>query len=101
MDKMLPTSRCKGSGRMDASPIFKVVRLMEGAKVYSKSSCPWCDKAKALLDHKGIAYVEIDIEADPSAKEMLKDKGLKTVPQVWFGATHIGGYDDLSKQLNK
>jgi len=64
--------------------------------MYSKSWCPYCDRARALLRLKGIAFEEIDIEALPERRaEMIQRSGRRTVPQLFIGERHIGGSDDL------
>jgi glutaredoxin 3 len=66
-------------------------------RIYVKAWCPHCAAAKRLLEHKGIRYEEIDVERDPLRRaEMLRlCDGRKTVPQIFFGDRHVGGYDDL------
>ena len=67
--------------------------------VYSKNNCPFCDRAKALLESKGVDYVEVNIEKDPDARQLLVDKGLRSVPQIFHGYEIIpGGFDGLNKQ---
>jgi glutaredoxin 3 len=64
--------------------------------VYSKSWCPYCDKAKKLLGRKNVAFTEIDIEAAPEKRaEMETRSGRRTVPQIFIGDHHVGGSDDL------
>ncbi len=65
--------------------------------IYSKQVCPYCVKAKRLLDKVGADYNEIDISQSPELREqMIHDSGgKKTVPQIFIGAKHIGGCDDL------
>ncbi len=65
--------------------------------IYTKSICPYCVKAKALLDRKNCKYQEINIENDESLRSemMLKSSGRKTVPQIFIGDYHVGGCDDL------
>jgi len=64
--------------------------------VYSKDHCPFCDRAKALLTEKSVAYKEVRVDLDPEAfKTMLEKSQRRTVPQVFFGDKHIGGFDDL------
>lgn len=67
--------------------------------VYSKKVCPFCVKAKALLDKWGIEYNEIDIELVPEARQVLVDAGLSTVPQIYFKGKLIveGGYTGLAE----
>ena len=55
--------------------------------VYSKSNCPFCDRAKVLLENKGIAYTTISVEEDPDARQHLLDMGLRSVPQIFNGTT--------------
>jgi len=67
--------------------------------VYSKNNCPFCDRAKALLESKGVEYTEVNIEKDPESRQMLVDKGLRSVPQIFHGYEIIpGGFDGLNKQ---
>jgi glutaredoxin len=67
--------------------------------VYSKNNCPFCDRAKALLESKGVAFTEVNIEKDPESRQMLVDAGLRSVPQIYHGFELIpGGFDGLSKQ---
>ena len=65
--------------------------------IYTKSWCPYCTAAKNLLDQKGAAFTEIDIEKKPEARaEMIqKAGGRSTVPQIFIGERHVGGCDDL------
>jgi len=66
-------------------------------KVYSKNNCPFCDRAKSLLESKGIAYETINIEEHPDAREFLVDQGLRSVPQIFNGTTLLpGGYQGLA-----
>lgn len=65
--------------------------------IYSKSWCPYCVMAKRLLSSKGVNFKEIDVEAKPSMlKHMMKESGQRTVPQIWVGQHHVGGFDQLS-----
>ena len=65
--------------------------------IYTKGWCPYCASAKKLLDDKGAAFTEIDIEVKPEARaEMIqKAGGRTTVPQIFIGDRHVGGCDDL------
>jgi glutaredoxin 3 len=69
--------------------------------IYSKDYCPYCTKAKSLLTQKGYGkdIVEIDITHDEALqKEMLeKSGGRKTVPQIFIGNTHVGGFSDMQE----
>jgi len=64
--------------------------------MYATSWCPYCDRARALLNRKGAAFEEIDIDATPSRRdEMIARSGRRTVPQIFIGETHVGGCDDM------
>jgi thioredoxin reductase (NADPH) len=66
--------------------------------MYTKSWCPYCDRAKALLREKGQSWTEFDIEAQPERRdEMIERSGQRTVPQIWIGDRHVGGFDDLAE----
>ena len=69
--------------------------------IYSTLVCPYCNNAKALLDEKGAPYTEVRIDENPEkAAEMVqKSSGRRTVPQIFIGDYHVGGFDDL-KLLN-
>jgi thioredoxin reductase (NADPH) len=65
--------------------------------MYTKPDCPFCDRAKALLREKGQTWRELDVEADPALRdEMIERTRRKTVPQIFIGERHVGGYDDLA-----
>jgi len=65
--------------------------------MYSKPACPYCDRAKALLREKGQSWTEIDIEEHPERRdEMIRRSGRSTVPQIWIGDRHVGGFDDMA-----
>lgn len=64
--------------------------------MYTRDWCPYCRRAKELLQSKGQSWREIDIEQQPGARdEMMKRSGRHTVPQIWIGETHVGGFDNL------
>jgi glutaredoxin 3 len=64
--------------------------------IYTKDYCPYCKKAKELLNSKGAKFTEIDVTQDADKlKEMVVRSGLKTVPQIFINGQHIGGCDDL------
>jgi glutaredoxin len=67
--------------------------------VYTKNNCPFCDRAKALLESKGVAFNTINLEDQPEARGFLVDQGLRSVPQIFNGTTLIqGGYQGLAGQ---
>ncbi len=65
--------------------------------MYSTAYCPFCTRAKALLDQKGAAYQEIRIDLKPQLRQemMARSNGSHTVPQIFIGDIHVGGCDDL------
>lgn len=64
--------------------------------MYATGWCPYCARARALLQRKGAAFREIDIESAASLRqEMHQRSGCHTVPQIFIGTTHVGGSDDL------
>jgi len=71
---------------------------MAAITIYTKAFCPYCTRAKRLLDEKGAAYDEIDITmGGPKRQEMLgRSDGRTTVPQIFVGDSHVGGSDDLT-----
>ncbi len=65
--------------------------------MYSTGWCPYCMAARDLLQRKGVAYEEIDVMDTPERRrEMCERSGRTSVPQVFVGERHIGGYDELS-----
>lgn len=65
--------------------------------LYTTSWCGYCLRAKALLDRKGVAYHEIDVDTQPSRRaEMMARSRRRTVPQIFIGDLHIGGSDELA-----
>ena len=67
--------------------------------VYTKNNCPFCDRAKSLLESRGVAYNTINLEQQPDARDFLVDQGLRSVPQIFNGTTLLqGGYQGLAAQ---
>jgi glutaredoxin 3 len=71
---------------------------MSQIEIYTTRYCPYCHAAKRLLSRKGIEFIEIDVSGDAKRRsEMVtRANGRMTVPQIFVGPTHVGGYDDLS-----
>ena len=65
--------------------------------MYTTSTCPYCRAAKKLLNTKGIRYIEIDVQSTLARNEMVSRSGRRTVPQIFFGDWHVGGFDDLAE----
>ena len=64
--------------------------------IYSSAICPYCVAAKNFLKSKGLAWPEVRIDADPAQREAMVQKPRRTsVPQIFIGDTHVGGYDDM------
>ncbi|MCH7707535.1 MAG: glutaredoxin 3 [Myxococcales bacterium] len=65
--------------------------------VYSKGWCPYCDMAKRLLTQKGQDWTEIDVETEYARLEEMVERsgGRRSVPQIFIGGEHVGGFDDL------
>jgi glutaredoxin 3 len=70
---------------------------MPPVEIYTTPYCPFCLDAKALLNNKSVAFTEIDVSRDRAlrAQMMQRANGRSTVPQIFIGATHVGGCDDL------
>jgi len=71
--------------------------------MYSTGFCPYCVRAESLLRSRGVAEIEkirIDLEPEQLTTTMKKT-GRRTVPQIYIGETHVGGYDDLAKLDHK
>jgi glutaredoxin 3 len=66
--------------------------------MYSTGMCPYCRMAERLLESKGVTAIEkIRVDLEPERRrEMMDRTGRRTVPQIYIGATHVGGYDDLA-----
>ncbi|WP_448658557.1 glutaredoxin 3 [Sphingomonas sp. CJ99] len=71
---------------------------MAKVEIYTKAWCPYCIRAKRLLDGKGVSFEEHDITmGGPKRAEMIdRAGGRTTVPQIFIGDTHVGGSDDLA-----
>lgn len=69
---------------------------MKPVTIYTTRTCPFCVRAKALLESKGVPYKEIGVDGDPNARAELRERsGQRTVPQIWIGDKHIGGCEEL------
>lgn len=66
--------------------------------MYSTGFCPYCQRAEALLKARGVAEIEkVRVDLEPARlDEMVNRTGRRTVPQIFVGETHVGGFDDLS-----
>ncbi|NNE80529.1 MAG: glutaredoxin 3 [Silicimonas sp.] len=71
---------------------------MKTVEIYTTPLCGYCHAAKRLLASKGVSFSEIDVMRNPAERQAMtkRAKGRYTVPQIFIGADHIGGYDELS-----
>ena len=64
--------------------------------VYSTAVCPYCVRAERLLEAKGVTVQKVRVDLDPAERvKMMERTGRRTVPQIYVGDTHVGGFDDL------
>lgn len=69
---------------------------MAKVTLYSTDWCPYCRAAKSFFQAKNIPFEEIDLTGDDAGRDELRRRsGRTSVPQIWVGETHVGGYDDL------
>ena len=69
---------------------------MSHVVLYGTRFCPFCTAARRLLTNKGIDYQDISVDNNPELRgKLISKSGRNTVPQVWFGTQHIGGFDEL------
>ena len=69
---------------------------MKPVKIYTTQTCPFCVRAKRLLDRKSVPYQEIDVSWDDDARaKLIQQTGRRTVPQIFIGDQHVGGSDEL------
>lgn len=70
---------------------------MQAVTLYTTGHCPYCVNAKTLLTRKGVTYEEIDVGSSPQRlAEMLQRSNRRSVPQIFIGEHHVGGFDDLA-----
>jgi glutaredoxin 3 len=81
-----------------AAGALKGLINMVKVKMYSTGVCPYCNRAEQLLKARGVNEIEkIRIDLNPTEREvMMKNTGRRTVPQIYIGEQHVGGYDDLA-----
>ena len=70
---------------------------MQTVRMYTTAVCPYCQQAKRLLQQRGVQSIEeIRVDSNPDERlRMMEITGRRTVPQIFIGATHVGGHDDL------
>lgn len=79
-----------------------MLKHMQKVIIYTTNSCPYCVRAKMLLQKKQVKFEEINVNSDKIREEMIvRSGGRKTVPQIFIGSKHIGGCDDLYELENQ
>lgn len=70
---------------------------MQSVEIYTGNFCGYCTRAKQLLSDKGVTYIEYQVGTDPEKRaEMVhRSRGGRTVPQIFIGGQHVGGYSEL------
>ena len=70
---------------------------MAEVELYTTMWCPFCARARALLERKGVAYTNIDLDEEPNRRDEMirRSGGRRTVPQIFINGEHIGGCDDI------
>ena len=70
---------------------------MTDITIYTTPLCPYCARAKGLLKRKKAGFTEVDVSDDPTLREAMRTRagGRNSVPQIFIGATHVGGCDDI------
>jgi glutaredoxin 3 len=91
----MPTGASAGAGPQTNESLKE--HIMKQVTLYSSQGCGYCAMAKRVLHSKGVQAVEIDISSDPQQRaEMIARTGQRTVPQIFIGRQHVGGYTDLA-----
>lgn len=86
-----PTEQSGASAEPDTAPGHAPVRM------YATAFCPYCVRARRLLERKGVTWEEISVDGDRERfQEMTLRANRTTVPQIFIGDTHVGGYDDMA-----
>ncbi len=71
--------------------------MQPAVRMYTTRWCPYCVAARRLFDALGVTYEDIDVGRDPALRsEMERRSGRNTVPQIWIGDRHVGGFDDVN-----
>lgn len=71
--------------------------MSNAVTMYSTRFCPYCTAARRLLSAKGIEFEDVPVDGDPELRRQMSERaGQRTVPQIWIGDTHVGGFTDLA-----
>jgi glutaredoxin 3 len=70
---------------------------MQKVELFTRGFCPYCTRAKSLLDQKGITFTDYEIDKNPELRPVMIERaqGKTSVPQIFIGETHVGGCDEL------
>lgn len=94
---LILTAGCKMESKYNEEQVSAKEVVM-----YTKSSCPYCVKAKDLLKSKNVAFREVEVDSPEVIAEMVgRSAGRRTVPQIFINGFHVGGYDDLAATVQK
>ena len=75
---------------------MRILHVVKMVTIYTTQTCPYCVRAKRLLQKKNVPYKEIDVSRDDDARlRLMQTTGRRTVPQIFIGERHVGGSDDL------
>lgn len=86
-----------GVGERQSTQVKEMRFAKSQILVYSTGFCPYCIRARRLLNRKRVRFLEIRVDRDPEQwVEMERRSGRNTVPQIFVGETHVGGYDDMA-----
>lgn len=82
---------------MECHEVTRGEFLMPPVTVYTTRWCPFCIRAKMLLSNRGVEFSEVKVDGDPALRaDMAQRAGRTSVPQIWIGEHHVGGFDDLN-----
>lgn len=71
--------------------------MTAAVKMYSTRFCPYCIRARNLLEAKNVDFTDISVDTQPALRRKMTElSGRRTVPQIWIGEHHVGGFDDLA-----
>ncbi len=77
-------------------PTFKTENPVSEVLMYTTAICPYCVAAKNFLKSRGVSWTELRIDTDPAARTQMLERSRRTsVPQIFIGERHVGGYDEL------
>src|SRR5439155_26362667 len=92
--KVAGRRKCMATGEPAARQGAQEIVSSPEVVMYSTDWCPYCDRARALLDRKGVLVTQIKVDEDPQQREIMlkRSGGRRSVPQIFIGGRHIGGF---------